>query len=83
MDGPNSFYVTFTIDNQIVGYMTIDRETFAVVPKVNTLKLAREDLESVVKDLRTGKVAGQFGQTGWHEGPAKGADSPEDSKSNW
>jgi hypothetical protein len=82
---PKTFYITLTKagTNRILGYLTIDRETFAVVPKANTMRLAKEDLESVVKDLKAGKVVGKFGQFSWHEGRANGVDSPEDSKSNW
>jgi hypothetical protein len=85
MDEPKTFYVTFTKagTDRILGYMTIDRETFAVVANVNTLTLTSHDVGIVIRDLKAGKVVGQFGEFRWHEGRAKGVDSPEDSKSNW
>jgi hypothetical protein len=82
---PKTFYVTLTKagTDRILGYLTIDRETFAVVPKANTMRLREDDLECVVKDLKAGKVVGQVGEFRWHEGRGEGVDPPEDSKSNW
>jgi hypothetical protein len=83
MEEPKTYYVTFLDGSQIVGYVTIDRKTFQVVPKANTMKLSDEDLKSLVADLRGRKALGTLGKFRWQEGRAEGADPPEDSDSNW
>jgi len=78
-----TFYVTFATGQRILGYMSIDRKTFAVVPNANAMKLSADDFESLVSDLKAGKVVGKLGEMKWQEGRAEGADPPESSKSNW
>jgi hypothetical protein len=82
-DDPKTYYVTFSEGSQILGYVTIDRKTFQVVPKRNTMKLSDDDLKSLVADLRGRKALGTLGKMNWHEGRAEGCDAPEDSESNW